>query len=437
MTGTDPGGKRASLWRDGDFVKLWGAQSISLLGTQVTTLALPLTAILKLGASPFEVGLLAGIQYLPFLIVGLPAGSIVDRLRRLPVMVWTNVGRGVLLVAVPVSSWLGVLHLGLLYPVAFLVGVLSVFSDVALQSYLPSVVPDEQLVTANARLELSYSGSQLAGPGLGGILVQLLTAPIAILADVSSYVVATVMLLAVRRREPEPEGGPGELVDLRRIGRDVKTGLRFVWGHKLIRPLAFATGTANFFYLWGMTGAVLTLFAVRELHMSPVMIGVALLLGNIGAVAGSLASTRLLARVRFGTLVTVAPLSAAVAIALTALATTKATGVALIALGVVVGEFGTTVYDVGQISLRQAATPGELLGRMNASVRFLNWGPIPLGAFVGGALAQMTSPRTVLWIAAAGCLLPSVWLARSAVRGLSSMPRAAEPAPETIGVAGE
>ena len=409
-----------SLWRHGDFLKLWSAQTISLVGTQVTALALPLTAILYLRASAFEVGLLASLQYLPFLLVGLPAGSIVDRLRRLPVMIWADAGRAVLLVSVPITAWFGVLHLGMLYPVAFAVGVLSVFFDVAVQSYLPSVVTGEEIVTANARLELSYSGSQLAGPGIGGVLVQLLTAPIAVLADVCSYVGSLVLLLLIRRREPAPEG-TGRMVDLRRLGGDIAAGLRFVLSHRLIKPLAFATGTANFFYLLGMVGAVLALFAVRELHMTPVLLGVVLLLGNVGAVAGSLASTWILAHVRFGTLMVVMPLSAAVGIACIALAT-PATAVPLIAAGVVIGEFGTTVYDISQLSLRQAVTPADMLGRMNATVRFINWGPIPIGAFVGGVLGQLLGLRPVLWLATVGCLLPAVPLLLSAVRRLTSLP---------------
>ena len=422
-----------SLWRHGDFLKLWSAQTISLVGTQVTALALPLTAILYLRASAFEVGLLASLQYLPFLLIGLPAGSIVDRLRRLPVMIWADAGRAVLLVSVPITAWFGGLHLAMLYPVAFAVGVLSVFFDVAVQSYLPSVVTGEEIVTANARLELSYSGSQLAGPGIGGVLVQLLTAPIAVLADVCSYVGSMVLLLLIRRREPAPQG-TGRMVDLRRLGADIVAGLRFVLGHRLIKPLAFATGTANFFYLLGMVGAVLALFAVRELHMTPVLLGVVLLLGNVGAVAGSLASTWFLAHVRFGTLMVVMPLSAAVGIACVALAT-PATAVPLIATGVVIGEFGTTVYDISQLSLRQAVTPADMLGRMNATVRFINWGPIPIGAFVGGVLGQLLGLRPVLWLAAVGCLLPAVPLLLSAVRRLTSLPT--EAAPSSTGVASE
>jgi MFS family permease len=422
-----------SLWRHGDFLKLWGAQTISLVGTQVTALALPLTAILYLKASTFEVGLLASLQYLPFLLIGLPAGSIVDRLRRLPVLIWSDAGRAVLLLSVPLTAWFGVLHLALLYPIAFAVGVLSVFFDVAVQSYLPSLVTGEQIVTANARLELSYSGSQLAGPGLGGVLVQLFTAPFAIVADVASYVGSMILLLLVRRREPEPQGA-GKMVDLRRLGSDIAAGLRFVLRHRLIKPLAFATGTANFFYLLGMVGAVLALFAVRQLHMTPILLGVVLLLGNVGAVAGALASTWIMAHVRFGTLLVVMPLSAAVGIALIALAT-PSTAVFFIAAGVIVGEFGTTVYDIGQLSLRQAVTPADMLGRMNATVRFVNWGPIPIGAFIGGVLGQVIGLRPVLWVAAIGCLLPAVPLLLSAIRSLTSMPTA--PAPQPTGVGNE
>lgn len=409
-----------STWRHADFLKLWSAETISLVGTQVTALALPLTAILRLNASTFQVGLLASVQYLPFLVVGLPAGSIVDRLRRLPVLVSADLGRAALLIVVPLLAWLGQLSLGVLYPVAFAVGVLSVFSDIALQSYLPSLVSSEQIVHANAKLELSYSGSQLAGPGLGGILVQTLTAPIAIVFDVASYLCSAVLLLLIRRREPTPTAS-GPMVDLRRLGRDILAGLRFVFAHRLIRPLALATGTANFFYLLGMTGAILALFAVRQLHVSPLLFGVVLLLGNVGSVAGALASTWVLKHVRFGVMMVIAPLSAAAGVALIALAT-PATAVPQIAAGVIVGQFGVTIYDISQLSLRQAVTPADLLGRMNATVRFVNWGPIPIGAFLGGVLGQAIGLRDVLWLAVAGCLLPGLWLGWSAVRTLRSLP---------------
>lgn len=409
-----------TLWRHADFLKLWSAQSVSLLGTQITALALPLTAILLLHASPVEVGALASMQYLPFLLVTLPAGAIVDRRRRLPVLIATDLGRAVLLAAVPLVAWLGYLRLWLLYPVGFGVGVMSVFFDVAHQSYLPSIVDNEQIVEGNTKLQLSYSGAQLAGPGIGGLLVQLLTAPIAIAVDVTSYLGSAVLLGLIRRREP-PLPPTGEGADLRGLARDIGAGLRFVWGHPLIRPIAFATGTANFFYLFGMTGAILALHAIRDLGLSPALLGIVLVFGNVGAVLGSLLADRVLARFRFGHVMLAGSVVSAVAISLMALAT-PGTAVVMLAAAVLIGELGVTIYDISQISLRQAATPPDLLGRMNATVRFVNWGPIPIGAFVGGILGEALGLRTALWIAAAGSLLPAVPLLLSRVRTLRELP---------------
>jgi MFS family permease len=323
VSGTAGEARAASLWRHGDFLKLWSAQSISLIGTQVTALALPLTAILKLNASPLQVGLLGSLQYLPFLLVSLPAGAIVDRLRQLPVLVATDLARAALLIAVPVAAWCGQLTLGLLYPIAFLVGVLSVFFDVAHQSYLPALVEPGQLVEGNTKLQLSYSGAQLTGPGLGGMLVQALTAPIAIVVDAASFLGSAALLSSIRRgnKNSKPETSRAARGDLRGLGHDIGEGLGFVWRHPLIRPLALATGTSNFFYLFGMTGTVLTIYAVRELRLTPALLGAVLAVGNAGAIAGSLIADRVLDRWRFGYVMIAGSVVSAVAVALMALAT--------------------------------------------------------------------------------------------------------------------
>lgn len=423
----------ASLWRHGDFMKLWGAQSISLLGSHVTALALPLTAILLLDASAFEVGLLATLQYLPFLLIGLPAGAIVDRLRRLPVLIVADVVRFLLLMLVPIAAAVDRLHMALLYPVAFGVGVLTVLFDVAHQSYLPSLVGRHQIVDGNTKLQLSYSGAQLTGPGVGGVLVQVLTAPLAILVDALTYVVSAVLLLTIRQREPAATGGTA---DLRGLVKDVREGLRFVLRHGLIRPLAMATAAANFFYLFGMTGAVLTLYAVRDLHLSPAMLGLVLATGNAGAVLGSLASGSVLRLWRLGPVLVVTSLVSALAILLILLAS-PGNAVVVIAIAVFVGEFGITIYDISQLSLRQAATPSHLQGRMNATVRFLIWGSIPVGAFLGGVLGQWVGLREVLWIAAVGSLLPAIPLLLSRVRGLRDIDSAVADELAPAGAAGD
>lgn len=419
------GRRPAGLWRHGDFLKLWAAQSISLVGTQVTALALPLTAILKLNATPFQVGLLGTVQYLPFLLVSLPAGAIVDRLRPLPVLIASDLVRAALLIAVPIAAWTGGLSLGLLYPVAFLVGALSVFFDVTHQSFVPALVEPAQLLDGNAKLQMSYSVAQLTGPGLGGVLVQALTAPIAVVVDAGSYLGSAALLATIRRgrRGPEPPRPPAARTDLRGLGREIGEGLRFVWRHRLIRPLALATGTSNLFYLFGMTGAVLTIYAVRQLGLTPALLGTVLVIGNVGAIGGTLAADRVLARWHFGRVMIVGSVISAVAVAIMALAT-RGSALLLLSTAVLVGEFGICVYNIAQLSLRQAATPPELLGRMNATVRFVIWGPIPVGAFVGGLLGQTIGLRATLWVAAAGSLLPGIPLVLSEIRSMRRMPAA-------------
>jgi MFS family permease len=428
VSGTSEPGRPAGLWRNGDFLRLWAAQSVSLVGTQVTALALPLAAILKLNASPFQVGLLVTFQYLPYLIVSLPAGAIVDRLRHLPVLVRSDLIRALLLIAVPISAWTGWLSLGLLYPVALLVGTFSVLADVTSQSFLPSLVKPNQLIDANGKLQLSYSAAQLAGPGLGGVLVQALTAPVAIAVDVASYLCSAGLQATIRhgREAAQPTKPRPARTDLRALGRDIGEGVRYVWRHRLIRPLALATGISNFFYLFGMTGAVFTLYAVRQLGLTPGLLGLVLALGNVGAIAGTLAAPRILARWRFGYIMIAGSVVSAVAVAIMALAT-RGGAVPALAAAVIVGELGICVYNLAQLSLRQAVTPTELLGRMNATVRFLNWGPIPLGALVGGSLGQTIGLRPTLWVAAAGSVLPAIPLLLSQIRSLRDLPT--EPVP--------
>jgi MFS family permease len=230
------------------------------------------------------------------------------------------------------------------------------------------------------------------------------------------------LLIRPADRRPAAEARPA---DLRGLGRDISEGVRFVWRHRLIRPLALATGTANFFYLFGMTGAILALYAIRVLHLTPALLGAVLAVGNLGAILGSLAADRVLARWRFGRVMILGSMVSAVAIAMMVLAT-PGTALVMLAVGVLIGEFGAGIYDIAQISLRQAATPAPLLGRMNATVRFLNWGPIPAGAFVGGLLGETIGLRPTLWVAAAGSLLPAVPLLLSQVRSLQDLPSAPE-----------
>jgi MFS family permease len=413
----------ASLWRHADFLKLLSAQTVSLLGSQVSMLALPLTAILLLRATPLQVGLLGAAQYLPFLLVGLPAGAWVDRLPRRPVLIVADVGRFVILLSVPITYAAGALSLWLLYPVAFAAGLLTVFFDVAHQSYLPSLVSREQLVDGNSKLEVSYQGSLLAGPGLGGILVQLLSAPVAVLADALSFAGSAVLLLLIRRPEapPSAESSEGSLV------AQIREGLRYVLGNDLLRAIAAATAISNLFDLFGMVQAVLLIYAVRELHMASVAVGLALGVANVGGLLGALANSRLVRWIGAGPAITLSALVPGIAVLLLVVAT-PATAVFVVSGALAFAWFSVAVYNVNQVSLRQAITPEAMQGRMNATIRFIIWGTIPIGTLLGGVLGSTIGLRPTLIVAGVGSLLQVLPMLFSRMRTLRELP-GPEPAP--------
>ncbi|HSI96970.1 MAG TPA: MFS transporter, partial [Gaiellaceae bacterium] len=288
---------RGGLWRHGDFLKLWSAETISQFGTQVGQLALPLVAILVLDASVFEVAALATVQFLPFILFTLPAGVWVDRLPRKPILVAGDMGRAVLLGTIPVAYVADALTLWQLFVVAFLVGTCTVFFDVAYQSYLPSLVERDQIIEGNSKLVFSHSAAQVGGPGLGGGLVELLTAPYAILADAISFLASGLFVLRIRKPEERPQVA---LVDGRRPSQwtDLKEGLRFVLGHPNLRAQAGCTATSNFFS--NVAFAIFLVFAVRELRLSAGLIGIVFSIGSAGSLLGAVTAKRISNRFGIG-----------------------------------------------------------------------------------------------------------------------------------------
>jgi MFS family permease len=387
----------ASLWRHPDFLKLWAGQSISQLGSQVSFLALPLTAVVALGANAFQAGLLGTFEFLPFLLVGLPAGVWVDRWARRPVLIVADVGRAIALASIPIAAGLHMLHMPQLYVVSFVVGVLTVFFDVAYQAYLPSLVEREQLVDGNGKLEFSRATAEIAGPGLGGALVGLVTAPIAIAADAVSYVVSVASLLLIRRPEVvEPRVAGSSL------RQELAEGVRYVWRHPLLRPIAGCTGIGNYFGHIGV--AVLILYAVRSLGLSPGLIGLWFSVGSIGAPLGAMLAGRMARRFGAGHTIIATAVVYSLSWFFVPLAPQSFPLPFLIASGLF-GSLASVMYNITQVSLRQAITPQRLQGRMNATVRFLVWGTIPLGAFAGGLLGSAFGLHITLWVAAGGQLI--------------------------------
>ena len=415
---------RGSLWRHGDFMKLWSAETVSQLGSQVSLLAIPLIAISVLKATTLQVGLLSAVEMAPFLLVGLPAGAIVDRLRRRPVLIAGDVGRALALGSIPIAHAFNVLGLAQLYVVAFVTGVLTVFFDVAYQAYLPALVERDQLVDGNGKLEISRSGAQVAGPGIAGVLIDALGPAAAVTADAASFVASAIGIGTIRRPEPAPAKVDGE-----RLRTQIGEGLRYVLRHRLLRSIAGSTATSNLFS--AMMQAVLLLYLVRTLHFRPGLIGLVFVIGNVGVLAGAFGSGAIARRIGLGPAIVGSIGLCGLAPLLIPLAPqdSRGTAIAFLVVAQAVTGAGSVVYNVNQVSLRQAICPARLQGRMNATMRFMVWGTLPLGAVIGGVLARALGLRPTLWIAAIGGMAAVLWVLLSPVRSLVDIP----PEEESLG----
>jgi MFS family permease len=405
-----PGG----LWQHRDFLWLWSSQTVSQFGSQVSVLALPLVAIVILGESAFAVALLGTVEFLPFLLFSLPAGVWVDRLPRRPMLVAADVVRAAALITVPIAYWLDALTIWQLYVVGFAVGVGTVFFDVAYQSYLPSLVARDDLSEGNSKLEISRSAAQLGGPGLGGVLISILTAPVAVAADAISFVVSALLVSRIRAGERRPARE-----ERRSLLSELWEGLRYVLRHEYVRGMAASVAIFNFFGNVG--GSIILVYLVRDLGLSAATIGLVLGLGNVGFLAGAFVAKRVQARLGVGRTIVGSMALSPFGLLLVPLATRETAAPLLVASGAIVG-FAVVLYNVSAISLMQAITPDRLLGRMNASRRFLVWGVIPLGSLTGGALATTIGLRPTLFVGAIGASLAILPLLFSPVRSLQRVP---------------
>lgn len=417
------------LWRHHDFLKLWGGQTVSLIGSQVTFLALPLLAALTLDATPTELGVLLAAETAPVFFFGLVAGVWADRVRRRPILIAADLGRGVLLLAIPLAAWGGVLRIELLYAVSLLVGTLTVFFDVSYEAFLPAIVRRDQLLEGNSKLETSFSTAELAGPGIGGWLVALVGAPLPILLDAASFLVSAVALGAIRAREPAP-ASPAERAHLR---REIGEGMRALLGHPLLRPMMGLGTTANL--LSELRHVVLILFATRELGLGPGLIGLVFALGSVGGLLGAALTDRLTDRFPIGRVLLGSALGMSVSFVVVALAGgSPPVATAVLAAALFVDALAQTIGAVTVRSTRQAVTPAHLLGRVGGSSRFLTWGLLPLGALLGGALGQAIGLRPTLWIGAVASLGAAAWVWLSPLRGLRELPAPPDEATEPMAV---
>jgi MFS family permease len=412
-------GRRSGLWQHRDFMKLWLGQTVSQFGSHITGAALPFVAFLTLGATPLQLGILGAMGSVPILLFGLFAGVWVDRLRRRPILIGADLGRALILGSIPLAALLGVLRIELLYVVAALVGILTVFFDVAYASILPSLVTRHELVEANSKLGSSSALAEIGGPSLAGFLVQLISAPFAILIDAVSFVLSAAGIILIRTAEPPPPPA----AERRPVLRDMAEGLRLVLRQPILRGLAGHAATMTFF--GNFIGVLYSIYCVQELGIPPAIVGVMIGLGGVGAFIGTLivgpvtrrlgVGRSIIGAVLFGTLVNMMiplvwgpPLLVAGILMMTQL----------------VGDIGWPVYSVNEQSLRQAIVPDRLLGRANASMQFLTGGIAPLGALLGGWLGEVIGMRPTLLIAIAGLLLAILWLIFSPIRQLRDPPAA-------------
>ncbi|GAA2909604.1 MFS transporter [Streptosporangium fragile] len=404
--------EKPSLWHNKDFMFLWSGQTVSNFGSVVTQLAIPLAAVELVKASTLQIGILSAIATLPFLLVSLPAGAIVDRMTKHKLMMWCDIGRMVLVGSIPLVTFPGLgLHVTYVHllVVALLSGILTVFFDVSSQSYLPVLLNKDELIDGNSKLGTTASVAHFAGPSIGGALIGLLGAARAIAIDAFSYAVSALSLALIRKPEPAPE----PRAEGRKLRHEIAEGLNFVLKHPILRKVIAATATSNFSS--SIFTAMSMVFLVRILHVEPGYVGLIWSLSAIGGMIGGILAGRLSKRFGSARIIWIAPLILGFPMLLQPLAQ-PGWGVLLYAAGYFFFSLYAIVYNVAAISYRQAITPPEMLGRMTASFRFIVWGTLPIGAAIGGVLGAQLGVRETIWIGVIGTWLSGVWVLFSPLR---------------------
>jgi MFS family permease len=416
---TEPAdGAKPSLWRDRAFLAVWSASTISIFGSLITRTALPFAAILVLRAGPLEISAIRAAEQIAALIIGLAAGAWVDRLRRRPIMIWSDLGRAVLLGSIPVAFVLGILGMPQLIVVAFAAAILSTFFDVADRSYLPTIISRERLVAANSALTATGSIAEFSAFGIGGFLIQLFKAPIAIAIDAVSFVVSAVLLATIRRKEPPPT----PVADREPVLREIRDGMRIVSRSPMLRALALAHGGTHI--LWGIFGTSYLLFATNELNLDPAAIGIIAGVGGIGSLAGSFAAPILSRRLGVGRSILFGMVGFTIGNALIPLAPAHAAvlGAAFLIGQQLIGDSSATVYEIVETSLVQASVGNAVMGRVNATIGTFTTLLTLVGIIGGGIIAELFGLRTAFAVGLLGAIaaITVVWF--SPVRHIRDAP---------------
>ena len=405
-----------NLWRHRDFTRFWFSDTVSQFGNQFSGFALPVLAVLSFNATPLDIGIITALAIAPYPLLGLFVGVWADRFRKRRIMVVCNLGRMVTLASVPIGYVLGTLSLTQLFAVALVNGIFSVFFDISYQAYLPILVDRGDLIEGNQKLQLSASGAQVAGPGIAGLVYQAIGGAFTVAADSIGYLVSAVTLLSVGKDEPAKVRGDRDPAP--DFFAEMREGLEVVLGNRYLRTIAGSTATSNLGT--NMVAAVLTIFALRMLHFTAAELGFVGSIGAVGFLVGVLVVNRFTARIGLGRILA---LSIAVP-GVFVLYPLALLGYPFLVLAAVAFVAGVSIpaYNVNQISLRQAITPDRLQGRMNATMRTIVWGTIPVGSLLGGLLGDTVGVVDTIYVGGAIAGLASAWIALGPVMKLRKQP---------------
>jgi MFS family permease len=405
-----------SLWRNRQFLRLWTGETTSAIGSQLGALAIPFLAVTVLAASEFEIGLLGAVSTAAFLLIGLPAGAWVDRWLKRRVMLWADLSRATALATIPLVWFTGTLTIWQLLLVAAVVGVATVFFDVAYQSYIPVLVEPRSISEANSKLETTQQLARVGGPALGGILLAVVRAPVLIGIDALTYLFSFLALSSIRDSEK-----PAPKEDRRPLVEEIREGMGFVTREPLLRRIVLCTAVSNFAGTLAMT--VLPILVLRELGLSPAAWGIATSFGAVGGLLGALFSARLARRIGEGTVIPLASVTAGIGMLLiAAMSLVPGAAVAFLIVGWFVLSFAVLVYNIAQVSFRQRICPPRLLGRMNASIRFVVWGIMPIAGLLAGVLGTLVGVGPTIWIGAVLALGAAGFVVFSPLLGMRDLP---------------
>ncbi|MFE1626207.1 MFS transporter [Brevibacillus reuszeri] len=388
-----------------DFRTFWLSHTATQFGAQVALLGLPLVASLSLAATPLQMGVLGALEYAPFLLIGLFAGVWVDRSRRRPVLFLSNMGRALLLALIPILSAIGVLRMEWLYTIAFLTGVCTVFFDIAYQSYLPTLVSKEQLVGTNSMLEGSRSAAQMTGPGLSGVLIQMITAPMAMLVTSLSFFLSALSLSFIKKEEALPVRPDTP----RSLWQDIREGLQLSFSEPLLFGVIRCSAIFNF--SWNVMFSVYVLYAITTLHISSGWLGLVYGGMGVGFFLGALLVHKAIRTFGMGPVIVGSAMIASSGGPFAPLAMGSGnSAVFLLMLGQFFFGLGMSMWSISTLSLRQAIVPDQLQGRVNATVRFVAWGAYPLGSLAGGIIGDRYGMQIALFAGAAGLMIAALTL---------------------------